>query len=81
MFADSHDQPQTRLGAARSLTRREAQIAALIRQEGLRDKEIARRLEIATDTVKAHVRSIRHKLRVNSRFKIARYPLVQRGAW
>jgi DNA-binding NarL/FixJ family response regulator len=52
------------------LTRREAEIAALL-DEGLSNKEIAQRLCIELATVKNHVHSILEKLDVHSRFEVA----------
>jgi DNA-binding NarL/FixJ family response regulator len=58
-------------GPGSRLTRREAEVAALL-DEGLSNKEIARRLCIELATVKNHVHSILEKLRVRSRFEVAR---------
>lgn len=55
---------------AESLTRRERQVAELIDQ-GLTNKEIARRLYIETATVKNHVHSILDKLGVHTRGEAA----------
>jgi two-component system, NarL family, nitrate/nitrite response regulator NarL len=57
-------------GSASRLTRREAEIAALL-DEGLSNKEIAQRLCIELATVKNHVHSILEKLDVHSRFEVA----------
>jgi two-component system nitrate/nitrite response regulator NarL len=51
------------------LTRREREIAALL-DEGLSNKEIARRLCIELATVKNHVHNILEKLEVRSRFEV-----------
>jgi two-component system nitrate/nitrite response regulator NarL len=40
---------------------------------GLSNKEIAARLNIATDTVKSHVRNVMDKLALHSRLQIAAY--------
>jgi len=53
-----------------ALTRREAQIAALL-ERSLSNKEIARRLEIGAPTVKNHVHNILEKLGVHSRAEVA----------
>lgn len=53
------------------LTRREEEIADLL-QEGLANKEIARRLCIELATVKNHVHSVLAKLNVDSRFDVTR---------
>jgi two-component system nitrate/nitrite response regulator NarL len=57
------------LGALR-LTTREREITALI-AEGLSNKEIAERLNIATYTVKSHVHNILEKLALHTRLEIA----------
>ena len=57
------------LGAMR-MTTREQEITALI-AEGLSNKEIAQRLDIATYTVKSHVHNILEKLALHTRLEIA----------
>jgi DNA-binding NarL/FixJ family response regulator len=54
------------------LTLREREVVGLIAL-GLSNKEIANRLNIATDTVKSHVRNVMDKLALNSRLQIAAY--------
>jgi DNA-binding NarL/FixJ family response regulator len=54
------------------MTKREREIIALI-VEGLSNKEIAQRLNVATYTVKSHVHNILEKLALNSRLQIATY--------
>ncbi len=54
------------------MTPREREIIALI-AEGMSNKEIAKRLGIATDTVKSHVRNVMDKLALHSRLQIAAY--------
>jgi two-component system nitrate/nitrite response regulator NarL len=54
------------------LTSREKEIIALI-SEGLSNKEIAARLQIATHTVKSHVHNILEKLALGSRLQIAAF--------
>ncbi len=54
------------------LTRRESQVIELI-GEGLSNKEIALRLNIATHTVKSHVRNVMEKLALHTRLQIAAY--------
>jgi DNA-binding NarL/FixJ family response regulator len=54
------------------MTARERQVIDLI-AEGLSNKEIAARLEIAPHTVKSHVRNILEKLALHSRLQIAAY--------
>lgn len=52
------------------MTKREQEITGLI-AEGLSNKEIAQRLNIATYTVKSHVHNILEKLALHSRLQIA----------
>lgn len=52
------------------MTNREREITALI-SEGLSNKEIAQRINIATYTVKSHVHNILEKLALHSRLQIA----------
>jgi DNA-binding NarL/FixJ family response regulator len=52
------------------LSQREREVIDLI-AEGLSNKEIARRLHIATDTVKSHVHNILAKLALHNRLQIA----------
>ena len=52
------------------MTKREQEITSLI-AEGLSNKEIAQRLNIATYTVKSHVHNILEKLALHSRLQIA----------
>jgi DNA-binding NarL/FixJ family response regulator len=64
-------------GSARTLeavrmTRREQEVIGLI-GEGLSNKEIAARLNIATHTVKSHVRNVMEKLALHTRLQIAAY--------
>jgi DNA-binding NarL/FixJ family response regulator len=54
------------------MTQREREVIALI-AVGLSNKEIAKRLNIATDTVKSHVRNVMEKLTLHSRLQIAAY--------
>ena len=54
------------------MTRREAEVIELI-GEGLSNKEIAQRLNIATHTVKSHVRNVMEKLALHTRLQIAAY--------
>jgi DNA-binding NarL/FixJ family response regulator len=54
------------------MTQREKEIIALI-VEGLSNKEIADRLNIATFTVKSHVHNILEKLALHSRLQIAQH--------
>ena len=54
------------------MTRREREVVGLI-GEGLSNKEIAKRLNIATHTVKSHVRNVMEKLTLHTRLQIAAY--------
>jgi len=54
------------------LTRREREVIALI-AVGMSNKEIAQTLNIATDTVKTHVRNVMEKLALRTRLQIAAY--------
>jgi len=54
------------------MTRREREVIDLI-GEGLSNKEIAHRLNIATHTVKSHVRNVMEKLALHTRLQIAAY--------
>ena len=54
------------------MTGREREVITLI-AEGLSNKEIARRLHLATDTVKSHVHNILEKLALHTRLEIASF--------
>jgi two-component system response regulator DevR len=54
------------------MTRREREVIELI-GEGLSNKEIAQRLNIAAHTVKSHVRNAMEKLALHTRLQIAAY--------
>lgn len=54
------------------MTQREREVIALI-SVGLSNKQIAQRLNIASDTVKSHVRNVMEKLALHSRLQIAAY--------
>ena len=54
------------------MTQREREVIALI-AVGMSNKEIAKRLNIATDTVKSHVRNVMEKLALHTRLQIAAY--------
>jgi DNA-binding NarL/FixJ family response regulator len=61
------------------MTRREHEVIDLI-GEGLSNKEIAKRLNIAAHTVKSHVRNVMEKLALHSRLQIAAYSHRQESA-
>ena len=54
------------------MTRREREVVELI-GEGMSNKEIAQRLNIASHTVKSHVRNVMEKLALHTRLQIAAY--------
>jgi NarL family two-component system response regulator LiaR len=54
------------------MTEREREVIGLI-AEGRSNKEIANDLNVATDTVKSHVRNVMDKLALHSRLQIAAY--------
>ena len=58
------------LALAVRMTKREREIIALI-AEGMSNKEIAERLNLATYTVKSHVHNILEKMALHSRLQIA----------
>ena len=60
------------------MTPREREVIALI-AEGMSNKEIAKRLHIATHTVKSHVRNIMEKLTLHTRLQIAAYAHGQKS--
>ncbi len=61
------------------MTRREREVIHLIAQ-GLANKEIAARLNVATHTVKSHVRNIMEKLTLHTRLRIAAYAGQRRAS-
>lgn len=62
--------PPARSGRLSVLSPREMEVAALV-AEGLRNKEIGRRLFLAERTVDNHVQHILNKLNLNNRAQIA----------
>lgn len=54
------------------MTKREREVVELI-AEGLSNKEIAERINLAVDTVKSHVHNILEKLALHTRLEIASY--------
>jgi len=54
------------------ITQREREVIELI-GDGMSNKEIATRLNIAADTVKSHVRNVMEKLALHTRLQIAAY--------
>lgn len=76
LFAQIAKETRSRAGSlpadAVRMTRREHEVIGLI-GEGLSNKEIAQRLNIATHTVKSHVRNVMEKLALHTRLQIAAY--------
>lgn len=66
------DSGRAAASAEARLTQRELEVIAII-GEGLSNKEIAYRLNIATQTVKSHVRNVMDKLALHTRLQIAAY--------
>lgn len=60
------------------MTSREREVVELI-AEGLSNKQIAARLNLAVDTVKSHVHNILEKLALHTRLEIARYRHMEGG--
>jgi DNA-binding NarL/FixJ family response regulator len=65
---------QARDSASEPLTSRESEIAEAVGR-GLRNKDIARRLQISEKTVKTHLNNIFRKLQVDNRFAVGLYVL------
>src|SRR5512133_391751 len=64
-------EPVTAPSAADGLTQREREVALLV-ADGLRSREVAERLGIASQTVKSHLKTIFDKLGVRNRVELAR---------
>lgn len=65
-------QPANQLNGDAGLTSREREVLQLLAR-GASDREIAQELTVSVYTVKAHVRSVLHKLQVTSRQEAARH--------
>ena len=66
------DGGKTNLNKAIRMTKREQEVIGLI-SDGLSNKEIAKRLHIATYTIKSHVHNIMEKLALHTRLEVANY--------
>jgi DNA-binding NarL/FixJ family response regulator len=66
------DGGRTDLTKAIRMTKREREVIGLI-SDGLTNKEIAKRLRIATYTIKSHVHNIMEKLALHTRLEVANY--------
>ena len=66
--------PRDGKARARPLTRREQQVVSLVAQ-GLKNREIASALSIATGTVKIHIMHVFEKTGIRDRFELAMYGL------
>jgi DNA-binding NarL/FixJ family response regulator len=66
------DGGRTNLNKAIRMTKREQEVLGLI-SDGLSNKEIAKRLHIATYTIKCHVHNIMEKLALHTRLEVANY--------
>lgn len=60
------------------MTPREREVISLI-ADGMSNKEIAQKLNVATHTVKSHVRNVMEKLALHTRLQIAAYAHQQNG--
>jgi len=69
---------KTLLSSGSTLTKREREIITLI-ADGLSNKEIAVRLNLATFTVKSHVHNVLEKLTLRTRLQIASYYIKESG--
>ena len=67
-----------RLKAAMRMTAREREVMGLI-AEGLGNRDIAARLDLATHTVKSHVHNILERLALHSRLEVAAYAHAKGG--
>lgn len=63
--------PETAAAPDDGLTQREREVALLV-ADGLRSREVAERLGIASQTVKSHLKTIFDKLGVRNRVELAR---------
>ncbi len=71
MLVEAFQRKPTALASGDALTQRESEILGLL-SEGLSNKEIAERVKISYDTVRAHLRHIYEKLHVRGRTEAVR---------
>jgi DNA-binding NarL/FixJ family response regulator len=74
MVVEAFQKKAASVASGDSLTTRESEILALL-SEGLSNKEIAERVSISYDTVRAHLRHIYEKLHVRGRTEAVRFYL------
>lgn len=78
MVVEAFQKKPANLAQAEGLTNRESEILALL-SEGLSNKEIAERVSISYDTVRAHLRHIYEKLHVRGRTEAVKMYLTSSG--
>jgi len=78
MVVEAFQKKPANLASADGLTNRESEILALL-SEGLSNKEIADRVDISYDTVRAHLRHIYEKLHVRGRTEAVKMYLKSPG--
>jgi len=78
MVVEAFQKKPANLASADGLTNRESEILALL-SEGLSNKEIAGRVDISYDTVRAHLRHIYEKLHVRGRTEAVKMFLKSPG--
>ena len=78
MVVEAFQKKPANLASADGLTNRESEILALL-SEGLSNKEIAGRVDISYDTVRAHLRHIYEKLHVRGRTEAVKMYLKSPG--
>lgn len=82
LFSQIIDQAARKRGkisyGSAKMTKREREVVELI-ADGLSNKEIAKRLFLATDTVKGHVHNILVKLALHTRLEVASYAHARRA--
>jgi len=79
MVVEAFQKKPTNLPTTEGLTARESEVLALL-SEGLSNKEIADRVNISYDTVRAHLRHIYEKLHVRGRTEAVKRYLNASGS-